>query len=274
MMSTGILSFSVRAAADECEVNVRRPDFSLDGKVALVTGASRGIGSELAGALAHAGAAVALLGRDPLTLGAVADSLRAAGCNAHPFCANVAEVSSISAAVEGVAHHFGRIDILVNNAGVEQPCAAADVTEALWDRIVDTNLKGAFFAAQAAARHMASGGCIVNICSLTSETGVGGAVPYGASKTGLVGLTRALATEWAPRGIRVNGVRPGYFRTALTEPFYRDDEWQRTMLARIPLQRFGRLEDLGGATVFLCSDAAAYVTGQVLYVDGGFLSAL
>jgi NAD(P)-dependent dehydrogenase (short-subunit alcohol dehydrogenase family) len=242
---------------------MQRPNFSLDGKVAVVTGASRGIGSALATALAQSGATVALLGRDARALAATADTLVAAGCTAQHFCADIADiadiadVSSIAAAFERVDRSRDHIDILINNAGIEQVCASLDVTEALWDRIVGTNLKGAFFAAQAAGRRMSSGGSIVNICSLTSEVGIAGAAPYGASKSGLAGLTRALATEWAARGIRVNGVGPGYFRTALTESFYRDEQWQRTMLPKIPLQRFGRLEDLGGAAVFLCSDAAA-----------------
>ncbi|MGO8858885.1 MAG: SDR family NAD(P)-dependent oxidoreductase [Steroidobacteraceae bacterium] len=253
---------------------MQRPNFSLDGKVAVITGASRGIGSAVAAALAQSGAAVALLGRDARALAATADTLAAAGCRAQYFCADVADVVSIEAAFERVERSLDHIDILINNAGIEQVCASLDVTEALWDRIVGTNLKGAFFAAQAAGRRMPSGGSIVNICSLTSEVGIAGAAPYGASKSGLAGLTRALATEWAARGIRVNGIGPGYFRTALTESFYRNEQWQRTMLPKIPLQRFGRLEDLGGAAVFLCSDAAAYITGQVLYVDGGLLAAL
>jgi gluconate 5-dehydrogenase len=169
---------------------------------------------------------------------------------------------------------MSRIDILINNAGVEEPCASLDVSEALWDRIIDTNLKGAFFCAQAAARRMTHGGSILNVCSLTSEVGIPGAAPYGASKSGLAGLTRTLATEWAVKGIRVNGIGPGYFRTALTESFYQDEQWQRAMLQRIPQRRFGRLDDLDGAAVFLCSDAAAYITGQILYVDGGFMAAL
>jgi NAD(P)-dependent dehydrogenase (short-subunit alcohol dehydrogenase family) len=250
------------------------PSFSLKGKVAVITGASRGIGSSVAAALAHSGAAVALLGRNAQALAAVTATLTAKGCNARHFQADVSDVPRIETTFERVLEDLGRIDILVNNAGIEQICASLDVTEALWDRIVGTNLKGAFFAAQAAARHMPSGGSIINMCSLTSEVGVAGAAPYGASKSGLVGLTRALATEWAARGIRVNGIGPGYFRTALTESFYQDEQWQRAMLPKIPLQRFGRLEDLGGAAVFLCSDAAAYITGQVLYVDGGYLAAL
>ncbi len=253
---------------------MQRPDFSLDGKVAVITGASRGIGGCLAKALAHSGAAVALLGRDEATLASSVAALAADGCEARGFLADVSQVASLDAVFDRIAQTFGRLDILVNNAGVEELSPAVDVTEALWDKIVGTNLKGAFFAAQAAARRMSEGGSILNLCSLTSEVGVVGAAPYGASKSGLVGLTRALATEWAARGIRVNGIGPGYFRTALTEAFYRDSQWQQAMLPKIPLRRFGALEDLAGAAVFLSSAAAAYITGQVLYVDGGYLAAL
>jgi gluconate 5-dehydrogenase len=248
--------------------------FSLGGKVAVVTGASRGIGGALASALAHAGAAVALLGRDAQALSAAQAALTAQGRIAMHVIADVSLNSSIDAAFETVLRSMSRIDILINNAGVEEPCASLDVGEALWDRIVDTNLKGAFFCAQAAARRMTNGGSILNVCSLTSEVGIPGAAPYSASKSGLAGLTRTLATEWAAKGIRVNGIGPGYFRTALTESFYRDEQWQRATLERIPQGRFGRLDDLGGAAVFLCSDAAAYITGQILYVDGGYMAAL
>ena len=153
---------------------------------------------------------------------------------------------------------------------------SADVDEALWDRIVDTNLKGAFFCARAFARAAPPDRprCIVNLCSLTSAVGIPTAVPYGSAKSGLAGMTRALAVEWAPLGIRVNGIGPGYFRTAMTEGFYADPAWEEAMRRRIPLGRFGQMEDLMGAAVFLCSPAAAYLTGQVLYVDGGTLAAL
>jgi|CZKO01.1.fsa_nt_gi gluconate 5-dehydrogenase len=250
------------------------PNFSLDGKVAIITGASRGIGSSLAAALAHAGAAVVLTGRDQQALAASHAALAELGCAVMSVRADISDLSSIAAMFEEVSKSMGRVDILINNAGVEEACAASDVTETLWDRIVDTNLKGAFFCAQAAAQRMIHGGSIVNMCSLTSEVGVAGAAPYGASKSGLAGLTRALATEWATRGIRVNGIGPGYFRTELTEPFYQDEHWQRLMLHKIPQRRFGQLDDLSGAAVFLCSEAAAYVTGQILYVDGGYLAAL
>jgi gluconate 5-dehydrogenase len=240
----------------------------------VVTGGARGIGFAVATALARAGAAVALLGREAAALDAAVARLEAESLRAVGFGADVNVGTDLGRAFDAVISALGRIDILVNNAGVEQVCASLDVTESVWDRIVGTNLKGAFFAAQAAARRMTDGGCILNVCSLTSEVGIPGAAPYGASKSGLAGLTRALAVEWAPRGIRVNGLGPGYFRTALTEPFYQDEDWQRRMLSKIPLTRFGRLEDLGGAAVFLCSDAAAYVTGHILYVDGGVLAAL
>ena len=171
------------------------------------------------------------------------------------------------------------LDILVNNAGIEDVRPSLEMDEALWDRILDTNLKGAFFCARAAAQLMRAngaerGGSILNLCSLTSEVGVPTAVPYGSSKSGLLGMTRALAAEWASLGIRVNGIGPGYFRTSLTEVFYRDEAWQAAMRDKIPLRRFGRMEDLMGAAVFLCSPAAAYVTGQVLYVDGGYLASI
>jgi NAD(P)-dependent dehydrogenase (short-subunit alcohol dehydrogenase family) len=256
------------------------PNFSLSGKVAVITGASRGIGASVAAAMAQAGAAVALIARDAQALDVVHDTLTAQGCTAMRVTADVGDVPRIDAAFDSVMETLGRIDILINNAGVEQVCASREVTESAWDRIIDTNLKGAFFCAQAAARRMAPGSSIVNMCSLTSEIGIAGAAPYGASKSGLAGLTRALATEWATDGIRVNGVGPGYFRTALTEPFYQDAQWQSAMLQKIPLRRFGHLGDhgisgdLGGATVFLCSDAAAYITGQILYVDGGYLASL
>jgi len=250
------------------------PSFLLHDRVAAVTGASRGIGQSIAGALAAAGARVALLGRDASALAEASRALVGVGCRAIHLVADVNHVETIDAALEAVTEEFGRLDILINNAGVEQLCASLDVDEGLWDRIVGTNLRGAFFCAQRAAARMKEGGSIVNVCSLTSEVGVPGAAPYGASKSGLAGLTRTLATEWASLGIRVNGVGPGYFRTALTESFYRDAAWCEAMLRKIPMRRFGQLTDLGGAVVFLCSDAAAYITGQIIYVDGGYLASI
>jgi NAD(P)-dependent dehydrogenase (short-subunit alcohol dehydrogenase family) len=249
------------------------PSFSLSGSSALVTGASRGIGLALAEGLAAAGADVVLAGRNVSALQEAATDIRKHGTRIHCVEMDVRNVESIRAGTQAAHDALGRLDILINNAGVEQVCSSLDVDEALWDLIVDTNMKGAFFAAQAAARLM-KGGAILNIASLTSERGIPTAVPYGSSKTGLVGMTRALAVEWAPRGIRVNALEPGYFRTALTEQFYANEDWHRAMLAKIPAGRFGALDDLVGAAVFLCSDAARYITGVCLPVDGGTLAAL
>ena len=247
--------------------------FSLAGRRALVTGASRGIGRAIALGLAGAGADLALAARSGEALKSVADDVMALGRKAVAITMDVSKVSDCRRAASEAADALGGLDILVNNAGVEQVCPAVEVEEDLWDRILDTNLKGAFFMAQASARLM-SGGAILNLCSLTSERGIPTAVPYGASKTGLLGMTRALAVEWAPRGIRVNALEPGYFRTDLTEVFYRNDAWQRAMIANIPLQRFGELDDLVGASIFLCSDAARYITGACLPVDGGTLASI
>ena len=251
-------------------------EFDLAGRTALVTGASRGIGRALALALAEAGANVALTARRKEALSEVCDAVAAMGGDALPFELDVTDLAAIAGTVERAAAHFGTIDILVNNAGIEEVRPSLDVDESLWDRILDTNLKGAFFTAQAVAKTMRAGlgGSIVNLCSLTSSVGVPTAVPYGSSKSGLLGMTRALAAEWAELGIRVNAIAPGYFQTAMTDGFYADPAWQTSMLAKIPMRRFGGMNDLGGAVVFLASDASAYITGQCLAIDGGFLASI
>jgi len=250
------------------------PAFSLEGKTALITGASRGIGFTLARGLAQAGATVVAAGRDIATLDEAVRQLQQWDTGATGLLLDVSHGNSITQAFSRFEN--APLDILINNAGTEQICPSLEVDETLWQRIVDTNLKGAFFCAQAAARLMAHrhGGCMINICSLTSQVGVPGAAAYGASKAGLVGLTHTLSSEWAKHGIRINGIGPGYFNTDLTQVFYQDPQWCDAMLSKIPLGRFGELDDLIGAAVFLSSDAARYITGQVLYVDGGYLASV
>ena len=251
--------------------------FDLAGRKALVTGASRGIGRSIAEALSAAGADVAVTARSLASLDEVTAALRAAGGVAHAVALDVTDVNRCRTATAEAAGLLGGLDILVNNAGMEEVRPSLDVDEALWDRIIDTNLKGAFFCAQAAALQMRDaghGGAIINLCSLTSEVGIPTAVPYGSSKSGLLGMTRALAVEWADLGIRVNAITPGYFRTAMTDVFYSNEAWQQSMLAKIPQHRFGDLGDLHGVAVFLASDAAAYITGQSIPVDGGFLASI
>ncbi|QRM57480.1 glucose 1-dehydrogenase [Sinorhizobium sp. BG8] len=255
----------------------RQPLFDLTGRRALVTGASRGIGRSIALALAKAGADVAVTSRQITSLEETKSAIEGAGRRCVTKAQDVRDVASCTGVVEEVAAELGGLDILVNNAGFESVKPSVDVDEALWDAIVSTNLKGAFFCSQAAGRIMAaggSGGAIVNLCSLTSFVGIPTAVPYGASKSGLLGVTRALATEWASHGIRVNAIAPGYFRTAMTEVFYEDADWQVRMLSKIPQGRFGDEGDIGGVAVFLCSDAASYVTGHCIPVDGGYLASI
>ena len=257
------------------EPRITFPEFHLKGRRALVTGASRGIGRALALGLAHAGASVALTGRNEATLAVTAREIAELGRTAVIRRMDVTEVKNIQEGVQACAAQMGGLDILVNNAGFESVRHALEVSPALWDTIVDTNLKGAFFCAQAAARHMQdAGGAMVNVCSLTSSVGVPTAVPYTSSKSGLLGMTRALAAEWASAGIRVNAIAPGYFRTQMTDIFFQGEGWTESMKAKIPLGRFGHVQDLIGATVFLCSPAAAYITGQMITIDGGYLASI
>ena len=248
--------------------------FSLEGKVALVTGGGRGLGRGMALALAAAGADVAVAARTREQLEATAAEIERLGRRALYVVADVRDPGSVSAMVRAVVAELGGLDVLVNAAGVNRRIPSLEVTPEAWDEIVDTNLKGIFFASQAAARAMRErgGGKIINIASLASEIGLPRRAPYTAAKAGVLGLTRALAVEWAPYNIQVNAIGPGYFRTEMTEPLFQDREWLKGLLARIPSGRAGVPQDLAGAVVFLASRASDYITGQIVYVDGGFLA--
>lgn len=254
-----------------------QPNFNLTGKVALVTGSSRGLGQAIALGLAQAGASVGISARTLDALSETTSMIMDAGGLALPMELDVRNVGNTRDMIDKFVAEQGKIDILVNNAGYEEVSPSLELSEEIWDKIVDTNLKGAFFCAQSVGRHMAdapTGGTIINVCSLTSYVGVPAAVPYGSSKSGLLGMTRALATEWAERGIRVNAIAPGYFRTAMTNVFYEDAGWQSAMLNKIPMRSFGDPSDLKGAAIFLASDASRYVTGQCLGIDGGYLASI
>ena len=246
--------------------------FGCQGTRVMVTGASRGIGQALALAFAQAGANLVVAARRIEALDKTSDLIRREGRQVERIAFDQSNAGEIRAVLSGVSP----VGVLVNNAGVEDVRPAIEVDEALWDKIVDTNLKGAFFVAQAVASGMAAsgGGSIINLASLTSFVGVPTAAPYGASKSGILGMTRALAAEWGPRSIRVNAIAPGYFRTGMTEVFYANHAWVERMTAAVPLGRLGVLDDLAGAAVFLAAPASRYITGQCVVIDGGYLAAI
>ncbi|HRP09557.1 MAG TPA: 2-dehydro-3-deoxy-D-gluconate 5-dehydrogenase KduD [Terricaulis sp.] len=246
--------------------------FSLEGQTAIVTGANVGLGQAIALALAQAGADIVSVARRPSAeTGAQVSAL------GRGFLSIEADLSS-TAPIQGIADraiaHFGKIDILVNNAGIIRRADSVDFTEADWDAVIDTNLKSAFFLAQAAGRHMIKNGRgkIINIASMLSFQG-GIRVPsYTASKSGLAGLTKLLACEWAPLGVNVNAIAPGYMSTDNTEALRADPVRNQQIMDRIPAGRWGESADLGGAAVFLASAASDYVHGAIIPVDGGWLA--
>ena len=246
--------------------------FDLSGKVAMVTGANAGIGQAIAIALAKSGADIAAVGRTRATQ--TQEKVIALGRRAVIIDADLSTIAPIAALVNKTLDALGRIDILVNNAGIIRRADAVNFTEADWDAVIDTNLKSVFFLSQAIGRHMIERGSgkIINIASMLSFQG-GIRVPsYTASKSGVVGLTKLLANEWAAKGINVNAIAPGYIATANTAALRDDAERNQSIMARIPAGRWGNPEDLSGAAVFLASSASDYVNGHTLAVDGGWLA--
>jgi len=245
--------------------------FSLNGRNAIVTGGSRGLGRTFANALARAGADVAVTSRDEAALRDTCAEIEALGRRAVPLVLDVRDEQSIRAMADAAHAAFGQIHILVNNAGCNVRKPAVDVSWDDWNLVVDTNLRGPFFVAQAFARGMIEHryGRIVNIGSVTSVFGYPGLGPYTASRGGIRQLTMSLASDWGPHGITVNCLAPGWFKTRQNQVMYEDPGWVDSLVDRIPLKRPGAPEDLEGAIVFLASDASAYITGQMLLVDGG-----
>jgi NAD(P)-dependent dehydrogenase (short-subunit alcohol dehydrogenase family) len=245
--------------------------FDLSGKVALVTGASRGLGQQFGRALAGAGADLVITSRTRESLAPFAEEIMALGRRVACVELDLRDQASIGAAVADSLRELGQIDILVNNAGCNIRKRAVDVTWEDWNTILDTNLRGTFFVAQAVARHMIPrrAGRIINIGSVTCVAGYAGLGPYGASRGGVKQLTMSLAHDWGEFGITVNCLAPGWFKTAQSAALYEDPTWLEYICERIPLGRPGAAGDLDGALLLLASEASRYITGQTLLVDGG-----
>lgn len=248
--------------------------FDLEGKVALVTGASKGLGRGFAFALAEAGAKVICAGRNPNTLERTAEEIKNAGGKADSLRLDVTCTSDIAPSIREALNRHQRLDILINNAGTEIVRPFLEVSEKEYDTVMATNLRGGYFTAQAAARVMVGqgGGKIVNVGSLGSAIGLPGSSVYCASKGGVLQLTRTMALELARLNVQVNAIGPGYYRTDMTEPFFQNPEDRERIESSIPMGRIGTADDLAGCLVFLASDASKYITGQIFYVDGGWLA--
>jgi gluconate 5-dehydrogenase len=250
--------------------------FDLTGRVALVTGASRGLGLALARGLAEAGATVALNGRDEARLAGAVSTLAADGLRAHPARFDVTDPAAVADGVAAVERSIGRLDVLVNNAGIQRRAPLETVTEATWREVLETNLTAPFLVTRAVVPGMIARGRgkVINITSLADSVARPTIAPYAAAKGGLRQLTRAMAVEWARHNIQVNGIGPGYFRTEMNTALVEDPEFDAWVRSRTPAGRWGEPSELVGAAVFLASAASDFVTGQIIYVDGGVLAAL
>jgi 2-deoxy-D-gluconate 3-dehydrogenase len=249
--------------------------FSLKGKSGIVTGGGTGLGKGMATALVQAGGAVLLVGRRMDVLEKAVKELGKQGAPVIPFSADLSKMGDLPKIVEKAVKEFGKVDFLINNAGTIRRAPCEDFTEADWDLVLETNLKGPFFLAQAVARTMIAAGrpgAIVNTSSLIAFIG-GKTIPaYAASKGGLNQATKTMANDWAKYGIRVNAIAPGYFITDVTEALQKNKERYTEIVSRIPMGRWGNPEELGGMALYLVSDASSYVTGQTFVVDGGWLA--
>lgn len=248
------------------------PRFDLEGKIALVTGASKGIGYDVALALAHAGAKVALGARSTAALEALAETIVAEGGEAQPIALDMAHLDDVQGAVDKTVARFGRIDILVNNAGMGNNQDAIHVTEHEWDAMMNVNLKGLFFMCQAAAKYMLPQrfGRIINMSSQAGQVGLLRHAVYCASKGGVDQLTRVLALEWSAQGVTVNAVAPTFIRTPGTAERLDTPEFAADVMSRLPIGRVGTTMDVAGAVIYLASPAASMVTGTIHLVDGGW----
>lgn len=250
--------------------------FDIRDKVTLVSGGSRGIGKALARGFAERGARVVITGRDEATLSAAAAEISTPDCRVQTLVCDVADVPAVRQAVESIHAEHGRIDVLLNVAGVNIRQPSLNFSEDEYDFVLDINLKGAFFIVQEVGRRMTGqgSGSIINVDSLNTYAPVKNVTPYAMSKAGVVMLTRSLALEWGPKGVRVNTIAPGFILTDLTQKLWSDPtmrEWGET---NTPLGRMGEVDDLVGAAVFLASEASAFMSGQVVRVDGGFTAGL
>lgn len=250
--------------------------FDLGGRVALVTGSARGLGLVLARGLGEAGARIVLNGRDEARLAAAAALLKAAGIKAHAAAFDVTDSGAIDRGVTAVERDVGPIDVLVNNAGIQRRGPLETLDEAAWREVIDTNLTGVFLVSRRVARGMIERrrGKILNIGSLMCEVGRETTGNYAAAKGGVKMLTRAMAVEWARHNIQANGIGPGYFLTDMTRPLAADPEFDAWICRRTPARRWGDPAELVGAAVFLASKASDFVSGQMIYVDGGVLASL